>query len=85
MEFNHKRSPSCRNGGGYFRKKDNYKFQQLGEKSAYLAIEDPQDPDNDLAKGSFNIARIQKAFDFAYTQLSTPIDPDDSALEKIIR
>lgn len=69
----------------YFKKRDNYKFQQTGDRSAYLAIEDPQDRDNDLSKGSYNIVRVQKAFDFAYSQLSSPIDPEDSALERIIR
>ena len=58
---------------------------QSGDRSAYLAIEDPQDPDNDLSKGSYNIVRIQKAFDFAYSQLSSPINPEDSALERMIR
>jgi hypothetical protein len=51
----------------------------------FLAIEDPQDPDNDLAKGSWNISKVQKAFDFAYRQLSNPIEPSESNLERIIR
>ena len=34
-----------------------------------LAVEDPNDPDNDLARGSYNINRVRQAFDFAYTQV----------------
>ena len=34
-----------------------------------LAVEDPNDPDNDLARGSYNISRVRQAFDFAYTQV----------------
>ena len=74
----------CRNGGGYFRKEDQRYFLQR-DRPYFLAIEDPQDPDNDLAKGSWNIIKVQKAFDFAYRQLSTPIEPSDSNLERIIR
>ncbi len=34
-----------------------------------LAVEDPNDPDNDLARGSYNITRVRQAFDFAYVQV----------------
>lgn len=74
----------CRNGGDYFKKVDYPKFLQR-DRMYFLAIEDPQDPDNDLAKGSWNINKVQKAFDFAYRQLSNPLQPSESNLERIIR
>ncbi len=39
-----------------------------------LAVEDPNDPDNDLARGSYNINRVRQAFDFAYTQVCATAD-----------
>ena len=33
-----------------------------------LAVEDPNEPENDLAKGSYNIPRVRQAFEFAYSQ-----------------
>ena len=51
-----------------------------------LALEDPRDPTNDLAKGSYNFERqIRPALDFAYQQLSAPSRSDESILARIVR
>ena len=55
-----------RKGGSYFYKRDRG-FQQL-ERPFFLAVEDPQDVTNDLAKGSYAIQKV-----FSCPQLkSTP-------------
>ena len=68
----------------FYTKKSKPSFVQY-DRPYNLAVEDPQDEENDLSRGSYNISRVQKAFDYAYQQLSSPIDPADSALERIIR
>ena len=73
-----------RDGGSYFRKRDRPVFLQR-DRIHFLAIEDPQDEYNDLAKGSYNIAGVQRAFEYAYTQLSNPVAPGDSLLARIVR
>ena len=45
-----------RKGGSYFYKRDRG-FQQL-DRPFFLAVEDPQDVTNDLAKGSFAIQKV---------------------------
>ncbi|KAK9811253.1 hypothetical protein WJX72_000658 [[Myrmecia] bisecta] len=73
---------SCRNGGVFFSKRQKF-FQ--GERPYLLAVEDPQDVDNDLCKGSYAIQKVRQAFEFAYMQLTAPADPDESLLQRIIR
>ena len=46
----------CRKGGKYFYKRDRGFYQH--ERPHFLAVEDPQDVTNDLAKGSYNIERV---------------------------
>ena len=41
------------------------------ERPFMLAVEDPNEPDNDLGKGSYNIPRVRQAFEFAYSQVSS--------------
>lgn len=47
---------SCSNGGYYFYKRDKGFLQR--ERPSMLAVEDPQDPTNDLARGSYNIPKV---------------------------
>ena len=48
-----------RKGGSFFYKRDRG-FQQL-ERPFFLAVEDPQDVTNDLAKGSYAIQKVSSA------------------------
>ena len=73
---------SCRSSRTFFRKMEK---GYTGRERYLLAIEDPRDPTNDLGKASFNYLKVQKAFDYAYQQLSTPALPAESQLERIIR
>ena len=76
----------CRDGGRFFAKmKRADTFWQEG-RPGMLALEDPRDPSNDLAKGSYNYERqIRPALDFAYQQLSAPSRSDESILARIVR
>lgn len=47
----------CRKGGRYFYKRDCGFYQH--ERPHFLAVEDPQDVTNDLARGSYNIEKVQ--------------------------
>ena len=49
-------SLSCRKGGRYFYKRDRGFYQH--ERPHFLAVEDPQDVTNDLARGSYNIEKV---------------------------
>ncbi len=46
----------CRKGGRYFHKRDRGFYQH--ERPHFLAVEDPQDVTNDLARGSYNIEKV---------------------------
>ncbi len=46
----------CRKGGRYFYKRDRGFYQH--ERPHFLAVEDPQDVTNDLARGSYNIEKV---------------------------
>ena len=61
---------SCRKGGSFFNKRSRGLLQP--ERSFMLAVEDPNEPDNDLGKGSYNIPRVRQAFEFAYSQARRP-------------
>jgi non-canonical poly(A) RNA polymerase PAPD5/7 len=74
---------SCRNGGGYFSKRSKGFYND--ERSYLLAIEDPNEPDNDLGKNSFNASRARSAFDYAYCRLTAQSSPRESLLHRIIR
>lgn len=50
-----------------------------------MAIEDPQDPANDVGRNSFGIQRVRAAFDFAYQVLTAPCRPHESLLARIVR
>ena len=55
-----------RKGAPFFNKRARGLLQAA--RTFMLAVEDPNDPDNDLARGSYNITRVRQAFDFAYVQ-----------------
>ena len=74
---------SCRKGGGYFSKRN--KGFLVEERHYLLAIEDPNDPENDLGKNSFNASRARAAFDYAYCRLKAPSREGESLLHRIIR
>jgi non-canonical poly(A) RNA polymerase PAPD5/7 len=73
----------CRKGGGYFSKRSKGFFND--ERSYLLAIEDPNEPDNDLGKNSFNASRARAAFDYAYCRLTAQSSPGESLLHRILR
>ncbi|KAG8386317.1 hypothetical protein BUALT_Bualt03G0136400 [Buddleja alternifolia] len=79
---------SC-NGGGIFFQKSSKGFSIEGRPSL-IAIEDPQTPDNDIGKNSFNYYQARSAFAMAYTTLTntkvlTRLGPNRSILGAIIR
>ncbi|KAK9907979.1 hypothetical protein WJX75_000974 [Coccomyxa subellipsoidea] len=74
---------SCRKGGCYFGKRSRGMLQP--DRPYMLAVEDPKDPSNDLAKGSYNIQKVRSAFDFAYQQLTAAADEGESLLQRVIR
>ena len=57
-----------REGGAFFDKRTRGLLQP--ERPFMLAVEDPNEPENDLGKGSYNIPRVRQAFEFAYSQVS---------------
>ncbi|XP_011083273.2 non-canonical poly(A) RNA polymerase PAPD5 [Sesamum indicum] len=79
---------SC-NGGGIFFPKSSKGFTVDGRPSL-IAIEDPQTPDNDIGKNSFNYYQARSAFAMAFTALTnakaiTRLGPNRSILGAIIR
>ncbi|KAM1857650.1 hypothetical protein ACFX13_007724 [Malus domestica] len=79
---------SC-NGAGTFFKKSVKGFRSNG-RPFLLAIEDPQAPENDVGKSSFNYFQIRSAFSMAYATLTNPkvimcLGPNRSILGTIIR
>ncbi|KAL3848640.1 hypothetical protein ACJIZ3_010522 [Penstemon smallii] len=59
---------SCNDGGTFFLK-GNKGFLVEGRPSL-IAIEDPQTPDNDIGKNSFNYYQVRSAFAMAFTTLT---------------
>ncbi|KAL8167323.1 hypothetical protein V2J09_008822 [Rumex salicifolius] len=77
---------SC-NGKGTFFSKDSKGF--LG-KGFLISIQDPQTPDNDIGKSSFNYFQVKSAFKMAYSTLTNvktimSLGPKRSILGTIIR
>ncbi|KAK9767816.1 Poly(A) polymerase [Basidiobolus ranarum] len=62
---------SINNEGSYFRK--DLEGWQNQKQNYLLSIEDPQDADNDVSKGTHGILRVRKAFGGAYDVLTTNI------------
>ncbi|KAL6205723.1 hypothetical protein ACLB2K_022976 [Fragaria x ananassa] len=79
---------SC-HGTGTFFSKNSKGFTNKG-RPFLIAIEDPQAPENDVGKNSFNYFQIRSAFAMAYTTLTNPknimsLGPNRSILGTIIR
>ncbi|XP_010442950.1 PREDICTED: non-canonical poly(A) RNA polymerase PAPD5 [Camelina sativa] len=79
---------SCKKGGSFF-SKSNKGFLNLG-RPGLISIEDPQTPDNDIGKNSFNYFQIRSAFGMALSTLTNAkailaLGPNRSILGTIIR
>lgn len=79
---------SCRGTGTFFSKRRKG-FMNKG-RPFLIAIEDPQAPENDIGKNSFNYFQIRSAFSMAYLTLINPktilsLGPNRSILGTIIR
>ncbi|KAI5411896.1 uncharacterized protein LOC127086340 [Lathyrus oleraceus] len=79
---------SC-NGAGTFFRKSSKGFYNKG-RPFLLGIEDPQTPENDIGKSSFNYFQVRSAFLMAFTTLTNPkvilsLGPNRSILGTIIR
>ncbi|CAA2968971.1 non-canonical poly(A) RNA polymerase PAPD5 [Olea europaea subsp. europaea] len=79
---------SCNGGGTYFLKSS--KGCLVKGKPSIIAIEDPQDPDNDIGKNSYNYFQVRSAFSMALMTLTNSkvimgLGPDKSILGTIIR
>jgi len=73
---------SCRDGGRFFAKRDK-EWHDPG-RPFLLAIEDPQDPSNDLGKNSYGIRQIKAAFEHAFTLLTAPPRGGDGGEEFLL-
>ncbi|EEF38121.1 nucleic acid binding protein, putative [Ricinus communis] len=79
---------SCKGAGTFFSKRKKG-FMNKG-RPFLIAIEDPQAPDNDIGKNSFNYSQIRSAFSMAFSTLTNPrtilsLGPNRSILGTIIR
>ncbi|KAL5572970.1 hypothetical protein UlMin_022567 [Ulmus minor] len=79
---------SCRGRGTFF-SKCSKGFANLA-RPFLISIEDPQAPENDIGKNSFNYFQIRSAFAMAFTTLTNPktilsLGPNRSILGTIIR
>lgn len=79
---------SCKGTGTFFSKRTKG-FMNNG-RPFLIAIEDPQAPENDIGKNSFNYFQIRSAFAMAFTTLTNPktilsLGPNRSILGTIIR
>ncbi|KAK6229442.1 PAP/25A-associated - like 2 [Theobroma cacao] len=80
---------SCNGRGGTFFLKSSRGFSNKG-RPFLISIEDPQAPDNDIGKNSFNFIQIRSAFGMALSTLTNPkailsLGPNRSILGTIIR
>ncbi|OIW11533.1 hypothetical protein TanjilG_26899 [Lupinus angustifolius] len=80
---------SC-NGAGTFFLKSSKGFTSNKGRPYLIGIEDPQAPDNDIGKSSFNYFQIRSAFAMAFTTLTNSkvilsLGPNRSILGTIIR
>ncbi|XP_073026693.1 uncharacterized protein [Primulina eburnea] len=80
---------SCNGGRTTFFPKSNKGFSVEG-RSSLISIEDPQVPDNDVGKSSFNFYQVRSAFAMAYSTLTNEktisrLGPKKSILGAIIR
>ncbi|KAJ6792418.1 non-canonical poly(A) RNA polymerase PAPD5 isoform X1 [Iris pallida] len=79
---------SCNSAGTFFNKIDKGFFNS--QRPYLLSVEDPQAPENDIGRNSYNFFKVRSAFSMAYSLLTDPkainaLDPDKSILGTIIR
>ncbi|XP_044473777.1 terminal nucleotidyltransferase 4B [Mangifera indica] len=79
---------SCKGSGTFFKKSRKGFMNQ--RRPFLISIEDPQEPDNDIGKSSFNYFQIKSAFIMALATLTNPktifsLGPNRSILGTIIR
>nr|XP_043623972.1 terminal nucleotidyltransferase 4B [Erigeron canadensis] len=79
---------SCNESGTFFSKKS--KGFLNATRRSLISIQDPQTPENDIGKNSFNYFQIRSAFGMAYstltnTKLLMSLGPESSILGTIIR
>ncbi|KAK2369504.1 Nucleotidyltransferase family protein [Trifolium repens] len=79
---------SCIGEGTFFRKSSRGFYNKA--RPFLLGIQDPQTPDNDIGKNSFNYFQVRSAFLMAFTTLTDPkvilsLGPNRSILGTIIR
>ncbi|GBG58863.1 hypothetical protein CBR_g262 [Chara braunii] len=76
---------SCRSGGRFYPKRSTRMFNP--DKPFLLSVEDPQTPENDIGKSSFNFSKVRAAFIHAYTKLTAAHDEEcgGGMLGRIIR
>ncbi|KAK9089273.1 hypothetical protein Scep_028355 [Stephania cephalantha] len=79
---------SCNGEGGFFLKANRGFLNR--DRPYLLSIEDPQAPENDIGKNSFNYSQIRSAFGMAFSMLTNSttilnLGPDKSILGTIIR
>eukprot|EP01025_Chloroclados_australasicus_P065498 TRINITY_DN8925_c0_g2_i1.p1 TRINITY_DN8925_c0_g2~~TRINITY_DN8925_c0_g2_i1.p1 ORF type:complete len:457 (-),score=63.18 TRINITY_DN8925_c0_g2_i1:447-1817(-) len=71
------------NDGGHFYLKRSLGFMQ--NRPFIYSVQDPNDPTNDLTKGSWASAKVRNAFDHAYVMLSSSkFDQGESMLGKLL-
>ncbi|XP_031406004.1 terminal nucleotidyltransferase 4B isoform X2 [Punica granatum] len=81
---------SCRGGGAFYLKSSRGFSSSNFRGWPLISIEDPQAPDNDIGKNSFNYSQIRSAFAMAFSTLTNPktimsLGPQRSILGTIIR
>ncbi|ERN06559.1 hypothetical protein AMTRI_Chr01g135620 [Amborella trichopoda] len=79
---------SCGSGGNFFLKRNKGFLQE--ERPHFISIEDPQAPDNDIGKNSYNYFQVRSAFAMAHSLLTDgntimALSPKRSILGIIIR
>ncbi|KAI4321873.1 hypothetical protein MLD38_035204 [Melastoma candidum] len=79
---------SCRSDGTFYSKISRGFYN--ADRPALISIEDPQAPDNDLGKNSYNYFQVRSAFAMAFSTLTNPmiinsLGPNRSILGTIIR
>jgi len=57
---------------GFFKKRDRGMYEE--NRPFLWAIEDPQDPTNDLGRNSYACRQVKSAFDHAFTVITAPVD-----------
>ena len=75
---------SVRNSGTYVPKEKMLNKMDLNSRS-FLCIEDPVQPSNNVARGSFNASQVKQAFEFAFHVLSKAVSSHISKEKSVHR